>query len=120
MGRIKIEETLRVLDALAEEFPDRVDPRSQTQSARYTCQGQAACLVAVALERMGFSVDSIKLLDREHQGRPVEFAASQHPIAQRLDRPSRELLDRLQQYQDSGARWGWAIQQGSRRYRRRA
>lgn len=116
--RIGVDEVATVLEELAGEFTDRVDPRSQTAHQRYVSCGQATCLVAVALERLGFSPASIATLDQEAKGRPVAFVDSKSAVAQRFTHQARELLDTAQRFQDSGDTWSRAVHWALRRHPR--
>lgn len=55
-SRISVPDVVRVLEDLAEQFPDRVDERHRPKTTRYVVHGQPYWLVAVVMYRLGISI----------------------------------------------------------------
>lgn len=113
-ARITLAEVTRTLRALAEEHPDKVDERAeQRRPARYVHHGQAICLVAVVLHRLGVPITQLKQLDREGcqdsttSSAGIQLAKSHHPAIRRIDPVARKLLDHVQRQQDRGGWFSW-------------
>lgn len=120
MSRRSRDDVLAVLEQIVADDPGRLDQRIVGGAApRYIHHGEPICLVAVALRRLGVSVASLRLLDREAHGRPTGLATSCHPAVGRLTREARELLDQCQKLQDSGHTWSSAVRLADRRTRPR-
>ena len=111
--KIGVSQVRAVLEDIAIEHPDRVDRRATDGlPARYAARGGPNCLVAMVLDRLGFSVGILKALDAEHptgelfRAGGVQVAESRHPALKRIDPTARALLQYVQNQQDRGQRWG--------------
>ncbi len=112
--RIKLSTVIDTLQALAEEFPDKVDPRvDRGLPPRYVEHGEPVCLVAVLLHRLGYSVEHLKQLNREGSQAAqassggVVFGRSRNPLLRRISPVARNLLDAVQAKQDRGGYYTW-------------
>lgn len=101
-----------VLEDIAARYPGRVDRRASDEvPARYVEADRPSCLVAVVLDRLGFSIGVLKTLDVEHAvgelcTAGVRVAESRHPALRRIDPAARALLQWVQDQQDAGREWG--------------
>lgn len=115
-SKISLDQIVATLRAVAAEFPEQRDPRSDRRlPPRYVEHGKPVCLVAVVLHRLGYSVSMIRQLDREGPSSKtastggVHFAASRNRMLRRLDPVGRELLDEVQRQQDRGGYFTWQV-----------
>lgn len=109
---IDVEQVTRALTDVVATDPDRVDPRRRDDwgPIQYVHRGEPACLVAMTLLRLGYSLVVLQELDREYpmgeiQDAGVTIADSRHPALRKLHPAARALLDFVQQGQDKGHRW---------------
>ena len=112
--RITLDAVIDTLRALAEELPDKVDPRvGRGLPPRYVEHGEPVCLVAVLLHRLGYSVGHLKQLNREGPQAAqastggVVLGRSRNPLLRRIDPVARDLLDAVQAKQDRGGWYTW-------------
>lgn len=95
---------LDVLDAVANDHPDRIDRRPAGDlPPRYIDHGDPACLVALVMNRLGVSIGVLRAMDREN----VRIAHSRHPVRRRFTADAWGLLAALQWDNDRAwSTWG--------------
>ncbi len=121
-GKVKITALAvrAALEQVAAAAPTHVDQRAADDlPARYVTGGQANCLVARVLERLGYSLGVLKALDNEHpvgelSAPGVRVAESRHPALKKIDADAKVLLQWVQDKQDAGQTWGRIVEQAFR------
>jgi hypothetical protein len=107
---ITVHQVRVVLEEIAATYQHRRDRRSGVSFIRYINRGVPNCLVALVLERLGFSLRVLSALDREYPtgdivNPGVRVSESRHPALCALDPVVLALLDHVQQRQGKGRSW---------------